>query len=193
MIRLFINSYTDKNAVRQREYDFCYTQNKLNPFIDSIVDIEPGSRPSFADMFRHVNDIVSDEDISLISNLDIYFDHTLDLVNGIKANECYALSRHDETEKGIELWNHKDSQDVWMFRGKIKEIQDADEFGLGVPGCDNRLCHILREAGYAVTNPSKSIHAIHVHASDVRGYRDNPEIQLICPQPPYAFVEPCKL
>jgi hypothetical protein len=41
---------------------------------------------------------------------------------------------------------------------------------MGLPGCDNRLAHLLSETGYRLSNPCRSIRTIHLHRSNVRSY-----------------------
>jgi hypothetical protein len=177
MIRLFINKYTDKNPARNRELEKCFLKNQ-DLFIWSNV-IYFDSRLPFSDFFAMVNLCADEKDISIIANSDIYFE-SLDELKTIKGNEVYALSRWD----GNTLYDHEDSQDAWVFRGKIKPIPDCN-FGLGIPGCDNAIAERLQRAGYTVLNPSKSIKAIHLHSSNIRNY----DRRTTVPKP-YLLIKP---
>jgi len=74
--------------------------------------------------------------------------------------QCFALSRWDV--KTNNLFNQKDSQDIWCFRGNISI--DNCNFNLGLPGCDNRIARIISDHDYEIFNPSKSIKCWHLHA-----------------------------
>jgi hypothetical protein len=127
----------------------------------------PG-RPTFAELFAAVNARTDEQDINIIANADIYFDDSLEAVASIELDECYALGRWDDTEAGLRLSKADDSQDAWVFRGRIRSI--TAPFTMGVLGCDNRLAYLFSEAGYRLSNPSRSIRAIHLHRSSVRRY-----------------------
>lgn len=211
MINLFINYYQDKNPERQKELDECLQRNIDNPLIDRIYIFLDSSvslmefkkitgekiwilqpflsdeRPTFKLFFERINQSSPEGSINIISNSDIYFDETLELVKGIKENQCYALCRHDRLPDGsIKHWNHADSQDAWVFKGKIKEI-NAD-FGFAQPGNDNRLAYLIDEAGYQITNPSLSIRCIHLHNSGIRNYTPKDTVP-----GPYKLLPPIKL
>jgi hypothetical protein len=162
MIRLFINKYTDKHIARNRELKKCFSFNENVFGVDNVISFN--SRLSFSDFFSQINLLAEESDISIIANSDIYFE-SLDELKTIKGNEVYALSRWD----GNTLYDREDSQDAWVFRGKIKPIPDCN-FGLGIPGCDNAIAERLQRAGYTVLNPSKSIKTIHLHSSNIRNY-----------------------
>lgn len=188
--RLFLNYYISPHPERQKELDYCLNMNQNNPLIDKIYVLADAhvpatttivftGRPTFHDFFSMVNENVGDEDITIIANSDIYFDHTLAYIEKMMPDDAYALSRHD-----LKMW---DSQDAWIFKGKIRQV-NAD-FGMGVPGCDNRLAHELDAAGYRVSNPSYTINAIHVHGTNIRNYdQSTPKVDR-----PYLLVQPCLL
>lgn len=130
-----------------------------------------------------------DDAVNVIVNSDIFFDETINLARIIKPNQCYALTRYDWNGNGhARFLNRADSQDAWIFRGRIKKEMYSD-FCLGVPGCDNRIAYEIKKAGYIILNPSKSIHALHYHASGERSYTSKTEPVA----KPYHFVPPCAL
>lgn len=189
MIRLYVNYYQDTFPERQKELDYCLNTNLCNPLIDKIYTLSespvPGAvhipfteRPTFNHFFEIINREALPDDISIIANTDIHFDATLNLVNGMHPHQVYALSRTDHLS-----W---DSQDAWIFRGPVKPV--LGDFGLGIPGCDNRIAYVLQEAGYNVTNPAMSIQATHVHATQIRHY--NEHTQKV--RRPYLLVTPTK-
>ena len=178
MIRLFIDKYTDKNKGRNQELQKCFDINVKLFGIESII-LSIIDRPTFDQMFKQINEIVKPDDITIIANSDIYF-NTLYGIGNIKENEVYALSRWDRNL----LYDREDSQDAWVFRGRIKPVPDCD-FGLGIPGCDNAIAERLQRVGYRVLNPSKSIKAIHLHSSNIRNYDSRTTVPK-----PYLLIKP---
>ena len=127
--------------------------------------------------------------IRAIANSDIYFPiSSMHHYDHLKNGEVWALSRWDELKnKGRKLYNHKDSQDSWVWRDEMMLKMDAD-FTLGLPGCDNRIAKILSDSGYKVLNPSKTVQTIHLHSSNKRTYDRSQTVQ-----PPYLLVAPTEL
>lgn len=188
MYNLFISYYKDNNPIRQKELDFCLLQNLTNPFINTIV-FNHQDRLPFNFYFNKINKITDVNDINIVANSDIYFDDTLRLAEQIKPDECYVLSRWDDKPNGqCTFFHREDSQDAWIFRGKIRTNLNGD-FLLGLCGCDNRLAFELNKAGYHISNPGLSIRAHHLHSSGIRNYvmRDK---RFIVPGP-YMKVDPC--
>lgn len=184
MIRLFIDSYKDPNPKRNTELEMCLKRNR-ETFGPNAVVISNNSRPTFDTFFKVINALVEPEDISIIANSDIYFESIFDF-NLIQANEAYALSRWDWGNGKATLYDHEDSQDVWAFRGKIKDVPNCN-FGLGIPGCDNAIAERLHRAGYLVLNPSKSIQTVHLHLSQVRNYNHQKDKAV---EKPYLLIKP---
>jgi hypothetical protein len=208
---LYTSYYHDKNAERQKELLHCLTVNVENKDIDEVVLFIEGKaaeypeltfkkvtiieapRPRFKDFFDVINVFASDNDISIIANSDIYFDRTIRYIKLIDMdNTCLALSRHHYYSKDrIELHNEAWSQDVWIFKGKVKPM-NYSEFHLGIPGTDNRIAYEIGLAGYKLLNPSKSIRCIHFHMSEVRNYYHLGKIQKPYMSVPVTdiFIEP---
>jgi hypothetical protein len=183
MTRLFVNVYTDKNEARNAELVECLAANKES--FDEVVEIH--GRPTYREYFEKINEVAQDDDISIVSNLDIVFEiGSFHMINGyLKANEVYALSRWDLKKSGdIVHFDRDDSQDAWCFRGKVTIPNDCD-FGTGECGCDNAIADRLEKAGYRVLNPSKDIMTLHIHTSEVRNYTRKDTIS-----PPYLLVKP---
>lgn len=168
MIRLLFNYYEDKHGARKKEIDFCLRQNLANPLIKVVILETPG-KPQYKQMFDRINQLTGSDDVNIIANSDIFFDETIGLANKIQIEECWALSRWDwYAENKIQYFNRPDSQDVWIFRGKIKPIHST--FCLGTLGCDNRIAYEIEKSGYKISNPSMSVKTYHVHNSGVRNY-----------------------
>lgn len=206
MRNLFINWYVDDDSGRQEELETCLLTNLESGLIDRIflvsedgnpvpkndmvVLIDIGRRPTFSDFFALVNLYSTDEnDINIIANTDIYFDDSIKVLDRIPMqNKCFALSRWDVLENNeSRLHDHLDSQDAWIFKGKIKAYIDGD-FHLGKRGCDNRILREIRVAGYNVANPSKIIKAHHLHITDKRNYSIHGKDDLV--PGPYDFAIP---
>lgn len=189
---LFISYYRDKHPTRQNELEHCLIKNIENPEIDHIFIMLEGmisdfpvfhnkipkitvwedcQRPTYQTLFNAANAIMGDQEIiTIFANTDIYFDETLKRLEDIRPNMCFALSRWDVAPDGsTKLHNEQYSQDVWIFRGKIRTLRVAD-FCLGIPGCDNRIAYEIFKAGYTILNPSKTIKSYHYHASDLHTY-----------------------
>jgi hypothetical protein len=189
MINLFVSYYKAATPERQAEIDYCLKANCENPMIDivyvltneqihklmngKIVKMLFDGNPTYGAFFNAINAVTKPDDINIISNADIIFDETIALTSQLKANECWALSRWemriDYTKHPEQIQVYGDSQDCWIFRGKIKPLSKSD-FPLGKLGCDNRIAYEIQKAGYKISNPSKSVHTWHLHNSNVRGY-----------------------
>lgn len=161
-IRLFVQTYTPANAQRKQELESCLAANEAIPWL-TVVKVERPDRITFREWFSIMNEHVSDGDISIVANSDIKFNETLKLSEDIGEDECFALTRWD---KGF---LHNTGADAWIFRGKIKDIQDCD-FGLGVADCDYAIAERLQRSGYRLANPSQEIQCHHLHDSKFRTY-----------------------
>ncbi len=192
---LMINYYKDENPARQAEIDECLRKNIEHPLIDhilifkeenvavhknkKIIPVNWKGRPTYSDYFRIGSKY---NDIKILANSDIYFDSSLMYSKKIRFNQVYALCRWTEVNGTLKFYNHKDSQDVWIWLGKINV---NCEFSLGVPGCDNAIAYLLASSGYRVLSPSKSVKAIHLHNSGVRNYIKNKDRV----QGPYLYLK----
>lgn len=166
----------------------CWTRNDLT--FDYVTGIN--GRPTFAQLFA----MCKPDALNIIANSDVYFHEPI--IHHPKEGHVWALSRWDvDTEGRAKLWDHRDSQDAWIIYGEAKPIE-AD-FPMGVAGCDNRLARVLQDAGYTVTNPSKTIRAYHLHNVAYRSYLVDPsgrarggdKIERV--PGPYAFIQPTTL
>lgn len=193
MLRLLFQYYHDRSgAVRQAELDHCLQANLNNPLVDEcLVIAEPAlpmpdsprlvriaptelsglphasGRPSFAQLLSLAGSRAEPDDISVICNSDVCFDDTLALVKDMGPDQFFCMGRWNVMPNGQqELWAVNCGQDAWIFRGPPRKMWA--EFPPGYPGCDNRLCHEARNAGYDVRNPALEIRVIHYHASAVR-------------------------
>jgi hypothetical protein len=208
MTNLLVNFYIDKNEARNLELETCFIENLNNKSIDKIImfseqddfnkansrfnlskviSIITNKRPTYNDYFILTNE----EDINIIANLDIIIpEETVNnSKNYLNNNTCLALSRWDLINKTAVHFNRIDSQDTWVFKGKVPCIKGAD-FSLGIAGCDNSIAYLLEANGYNVINPSKTLKTIHLHESNIRNYiNDLGKVTETIP-PPYKLVMP---
>jgi hypothetical protein len=203
VIRLFSSWYDEPNELRRAEYLACLCANLDCKAIDSIhLLVEGGEqalpdsakierraiqvRPLYSDFGKWIGELAAADDISIIANSDIAFDESISLAEmTLGRDECYALARWE----GKDLFDRNDSQDAWVFRGKLRPMRN--DFPVGVPRCDNRLLHELRSAGYRVRNPAYAIKGTHVHAGQRTEYATGGESSWVAP--PYEYLWPHNL
>jgi hypothetical protein len=209
MVRLFTSYYRDRSVSRQAELIECLQRNVSLDVIDSICVLlektespfpdhpklktrQISHRPRYADFFDWANELRdSNHHTCMITNSDIYFDSSVSaLIEGLKPEQCAALSRWDvQRSAPARLFDRSDSQDAWIFRGKIRPM-NAD-FCVGIPRCDNRILYELRAVGYEVINPAFSVKAYHLHAGERGEYPG--KIQGLHVDPPYNYLWPHNL
>ncbi len=154
----------------------------------------PEGRPTFSEMFR----MCKPDRVNCIANSDIAFDETIRLAEDIGPRQAYALSRWDVDPTGAARhWAHCDSADTWVIFGQAERIDVP--WPMGTAGVDNRLAWALQQAGYTVTNPSKTIRTFHHHNIAWRSYLNDPSgiarggKKIFRVPPPYSMVHPCDL
>ena len=205
MIGLFTCWHDAGNPVRQAELEVCLRRNLANQHIRQVVlwkdsgsvpvreskllVCEKNRQPTFDDLFALANAVCVRNDIAVIANNDIWFDDTVALAGNIGLNECYALLRWEEDHKLLSSKGRprEDSQDAWIFRTFIPLV--GADFSPGRPRCDNALAYRFWKHGYDFSNPAKSIHIHHLHASGLRNY-DSKKHRI--PRP-WLHVEPTAL
>lgn len=203
MVRLFTTFYCEPRHERLAEYIECLNHNLDCGAIDEVCvlvegpeDILPASgklhtrrvsqRPVYDDFFRWIHEAAGEDDISVIANADIWFDGSLAVASrALGHRDCFAMARCE----GNTLFDRNDSQDCWIFRGRINGVRG--DFPIGVPRCDNRLLYELQEAGYRVTNPAFSIRAHHLHAGHRPAYSAENTGDFVAP--PYRYTWPDNL
>jgi hypothetical protein len=190
MIRLYINLFNCVESQRAKEFDYVLKKNLENKWIDEVVIfiskldvfILPESskiktvitdnlyRPTYSDFVDEANKrITCKNDITIIANSDCYFDDSIqELLKYDLRYHCVALSRWEEKLDGyINLECPVNSQDAWMFQGRIRPISNCD-YSLGIYGCDNRFAWQCTRAGYLNINPCHTIIMRHYHFSSYR-------------------------
>lgn len=190
--------------IRQGELETCLLKNIKNKLIDHIYilvekkewayiyDLKTTffihKRPDFNDFFSIINKINfgTKNEINIIANADIFFDASLQfLINYAQNNIVLALTRYNFiNEFNFNLHKTRDSQDSWIFFGKINQKLNMP-YLLGTPGCDNKLAFLLDQIGYKVINPSLTIKTYHLHSSPLRFFDESKRIL-----PPHKYLEP---
>ncbi len=195
MINLLVSYYLVEDEKRQFELDHCFLNNIQNPFINKIhCFISPNDyentrfrnekiiynivedRITFFDVLKYSYDAIPENEIVVIANSDLYYDSTLRFVlTELSNNDLFAITRwgaDGNIIQGTEIFiypNAHCSQDTWIFRSKIKNLDKMDcNFNFGVNGCDNRIAYEFLKAGYILSNPCIDIFSYHVHTSGVR-------------------------
>lgn len=183
MLTLIQPWFTSDNAIRNRELHQCLNKNLAHPLISKVIllaETDPpfeheklyvakiGRRATFNEAIQLI------EGIGIVANTDIYFDDTLQKALKIKPNQCYALSRIDVIGQTLKPYHLADSQDAWIFNNPQLNV---GHYSFGVPGCDNRLAHEIKQAGYKITNPCLSINVLHLHKSGYRTYTEKQRLK----------------
>ncbi|MEO8380958.1 MAG: FkbM family methyltransferase, partial [Acidobacteriota bacterium] len=194
---LLAGLYLDTSAQRLGEFLTCIERNAANRSIEEVhVFIEDsvtpeelvarhpqlaspkirlvshGKRVTYRELFAYANRALPGRRV-IVANTDIFFDHSLARLDDYRlAGRLLCLSRWDLQGDGSwRLFDFENSQDAWIFETPLPDF-DCD-FHLGLLGCDNRLAFEAARAGLVLTNPSRSIHAYHLHASGVRRYTES--------------------
>jgi hypothetical protein len=216
---LFVQYYQPSDPRRRAEIDFCLTINVCHAPFDKVFVLKEShvilpatvvenpklclvsfeKQPTFDEMIKLANHHAFPNCVNFISNSDICFDHSIESLRFLRAEEALNLSRWDVTCSVDQVtyatlrpksrpYCKNDSFDVWVVRGPWRhKVLGLAQFRLGIPGCDNRFAWILQNAGYVLRNPSKNIYCYHVHNTNIRSYsQTTPRVA-----GPYAWVEPC--
>jgi len=205
MIQLFTTFYKEPNTERNAELLRCISNNlkcntiskivilnengDLSPFLSDskLVIIPINQRPIYNDFFNTINSISTKNDINIIANTDIFFDESIEILNHINLdNKCLALSRWDIVSNSKpKLYERADSQDCWIFKGKIKPI--VGNLNIGVPRCDNRIAYEIQKADYQIVNPAYSIKSYHLHQNRNLGEYSKENLPNFV-EPPYLYL-----
>lgn len=163
----------------------CYysTKNKNNYFPElsnkvSLIEIR-SNHPYFDDLFHLTNHYTSPYDINIICNNDIIFGKwDKRLLNAkLLPDSFFCLSRHelleswgDYTIENLPKYNPQllsCSQDVWIYRGKIRPTFGHFHVG-SCWGLDEVISEESFRNGFFPSNPSKSFPSFHNHLSNIR-------------------------
>jgi len=186
------NKTIDKVIVFITVEDFNSLQKKNHKLLERVVYVITDKRPTYNDYFKQLAQEEGAENINIISNLDIIIpEETIKLLpNYLDAtNNVLALTRYNVIDPNYykfssQFFNRIDSQDTWIYKGKIYKIDGAD-YSLGIAGCDNNIAHLISISGYNVINPSLTLKTYHYHLTEIRNYNPHNSIK-----PPYKLLTP---
>jgi hypothetical protein len=205
MLKLFVSLWHDAVPARNAElaaaldanrkvfdaiYVICDHGADVKPEPPIAIAISSENRPSTREMFDLMRSVPGG--ISVLANADIAFDQTIRLTErNLRPGQAWALSRWENGK----IYNHRDSQDVWVFRDPIPPMNDKRlDAPLGMNGIDNALLDIMRREGkLTVTNPSLTVRCNHLHASGVRHDRRPDGHTTTIVSSPYQFEWPTTL
>jgi hypothetical protein len=195
---LITQLYREENVSRHNEILAALTQNILNPYIDEIhllqhdtlvhlcekvkIKSHVESRLSFGGAIEYANQIDLKGSIVVMSNNDIVFDESLrwlhdPLVTRMLARfESFCLSRHEPPEQSVHGIGTQcgpgyiGSHDVFIAHSPLPNhlASALKTVFFGQAGADARFIYEARRAGLVVSNPCKSIRAVHWHRSGKR-------------------------
>ena len=191
-IVLITEYFKHDNEIRQREINNSINKNINNKFInkvyllnetdtkyptnsEKIENIFINKRSTFEDSFKIANKFQKGT-IVIISNNDISFDNTLNILQKINLhNTVICLGRRSyKNSNKLEYWTKKGlSQDSWIFKTPIK-IPNNTNFNFGTSGCDHHIAYLLKSIGYNLINIPYDIKAEHNHSSNIRIWLKRP-------------------
>jgi hypothetical protein len=203
--RLFTTWYDERNSDRRLELELCLSLNMCTfDYVHVLSENEPRllnmawhgkwtvvtRRQKYSDVMELAYHDANELDVCVVANTDMIIPReSLDMMQAIKSNEAYCLTRWDLTSRGgIRFFERSDSQDSWVFSGR-PSVGEYGDYPFGVPGCDNRFAHELQSAGYRVLNPSRTVRTFHLHASLYRPH-NTPTNRISLP---YLYVWPHRL
>ena len=199
---------------RESEYDFCIHKNKVADFdriylfVENEQELSNASgkfgvevinierRPTFRDFFDFIEAEEFSDSINVVANTDIFFLNMQEIDRNLprlqRGKTCFALSRHEfHLNRPSHLFDQPDTQDTWVFNGneRLPNVENVN-FTMGVAGCDNRLAYELKQAGFEVLNPSRTIKTFHFHDTALRTNADATGQQIVRVPPPYHLLHP---
>jgi hypothetical protein len=204
IIQYYIVNNNDKDyqEKRQNEINKCLIINNDNKFINEIhllveeiydlsflnntskiKQILIKKRLTYQDVFEYYNNNLSNQ-ICILSNADIYFDESLNMLKYVNFNfkTILCMTRYEDNEdnqlkllSGLEYDISKNltipdlkryrpsiwSQDCWIWKDHNIKIKNSN-FNLGIVGCDNHIAYLFYLNNYSIINPSKLISINHL-------------------------------
>jgi hypothetical protein len=157
-----------------------------------IVQVNMGVRLTYAYFFRYIREQSSvitetgEKALSgycILANSDIFMDTSIKKLRYTDIHlhkKMFALLRYDYVNKKAKLFGPRmDSQDTWIFHTNFLVSEREEKmfkFGLGKPGCDNKIIYLMNVLGYEVINDPEYVRTYHLHTSNVRNYNSNDTI-----------------
>lgn len=180
-MNLYTSYYHIPDPARRQEIETCLEANLNNQYIDRLVLLCEGARPTikhdklecvdyserptFSAYFLEITASTTLNDINIVANGDIYFDHTIQVAQRMRQYDFWAATRWEVPETGEPyFYGHKDSQDAFFWRGPV--MYKACDFSPGLPGSDNLLCFRMKQERYVCSNPGRSLKCYHLHRGE---------------------------
>ena len=172
-----------------------YTSAEMGIESDKITQVDIQHRLTYSDFFNYSKQLCG---YVVLINSDIFLDHSIENVCRTDLHlrkRMFAQVRYEYRGEAdldtcpIFSFDGKariDTADTWIFHTSMLPTGRTTlfKFGLGVPGCDNKIAYIFKILGYDVYNAPELIKTYHYHRE--RQPNHNPAIP-----PPYAFIIPC--
>jgi len=181
--RNFDNEYINEvHIFLEEDCDLSFINNKYNIHIQKNIT---GKRINFKDIFNYYNENL-ENNICILINSDIYLDKSIEIVKNINfeiEKLFISLNRFENNNDNVPSFlngkeiNEADeknchgflvpfqesiwSQDAWIWKYKINNINEKFNFNLGVVGCDNYIAYLMNQNGYKILNCSKIISTNH--------------------------------
>jgi len=198
---LITSLYNEKNIERCKEYIICLEKNLAHPLIATIdvfydtsndddttillqyLKQQPitihyvSDRPSYADCFKLAAEHYFEKPI-IIANADIFFNTSLSALQSFDlSNTFIALTRWNVQPDKKTIKPHVKngkipitcSQDAWIFLSPC--AIPAESIQIGRQHCDGQIAYAAYHAGYKVINPCITVHACHLHLTDIRHWQ----------------------
>lgn len=142
-----------------------------------IIVIAVGKQPLYSDLFEYANKL---NKLCMITNSDIwlYTVENIHLINNMKNNDVFALTRHEYDLSKPFIDGYQGSHDAFIFRSPIdKNIIKHLKFPQNVWGSENVVLYELSKLKYKLYNPCIQIKIVHEHKTEERN-ADRPRINL---------------
>ena len=188
LTNVIVQYYNANSQDRQQEINLVLKHNCNNKYINKIYLLSESAnidlnfltekelkkieinninkRLSYSDAFNFYNKNLSNT-ICILTNADIYFDNSLEILDSINFNKlilCQTRYEHEFNRKynilyGLEIKGNKSSectysQDTWIFKMEKIDVINSDIM-LGFSGCDNLIVKNFINSGYNVVNSSR--------------------------------------
>tara|TARA_B110001450_G_C17593886_1_gene470036 strand:+ start:100 stop:807 length:708 start_codon:yes stop_codon:yes gene_type:complete len=180
-IHLYI---TENDYKKFKESDFINNNNynKINILIRNY-------QPKYPELFKLASTF--DNKIICICNSDIEFDITnVEILNKLKDNICYFLTRHESDNNHPLIDNYGGSHDAFIFKSNIlkNKILNKDlsyiDYIQNTPGIEALLTiYFTEKLNYNIFNPCFEIKLLHHHKSAYRTYNSAKPIGYTWPYP----------
>lgn len=171
-----------------------YTPEEMGIVSDKITQVDIRHRIMYSDFFNYSKNlngyvVLTNSDIFLDTSVENVCKTDLHLLKKMFAQVRYEYRGEDELDKcpifSIEGKARIDTADTWIFHTNMlpNVRMSLFKFGLGVPGCDNKIAYLFKMLGYDVYNAPELIKSYHYHRE--RHPYNNSTLP-----PPWAYVIP---